>query len=147
MKRLTLILGAVLAASIGCAPTPAVQDSAPIPLDTGTWRLAELGGVSAVSGEEGMEPAQIRFELDSARVSGSGGCNRIFGSLATDADSLRIGPLASTRMACADEAVTRQEMAFIEALENTRRYRISGDTLSLIGDNGTLALLVPMTGR
>ena len=45
------------------------------------------------------EPHLI-FAGDEARLSGSGGCNRVMGSFELDGDTLRLGRLAGTMMAC-----------------------------------------------
>jgi heat shock protein HslJ len=69
----------------------------------------------------------LRHEGNTAE--GHAGCNRFGGSVTVAApDQLTFGPLRSTRMACPALAT---ESSFLQALEATRRYRISGDTLRL----------------
>ena len=70
-----------------------------------------LGGFSSAKDIGGMyhlisdHPAlqRITLEIDGTRVSGQGPCNRYFGSVVqsnTGSNSIQLGPLASTKMAC-----------------------------------------------
>ena len=85
--------------------------------------------------------AQVRF--DGTRVSGSGGCNRISGGYLREGGSLRIGPLAATRMACVDAERGQLESAFVDALQATTAYSLlGGNQLTLLDASGrTLAVL------
>lgn len=89
----------------------------------------------------GMRAAYLQFAPDSGRVTGSGGCNRISGPFTRDGDRLQLGPIVSTRMACADGRLNQQEVEFLSALESTNRYAIAGDTLTLLRDDEPLARL------
>jgi heat shock protein HslJ len=51
-------------------------------------------------------------------------------------ESLTIGPLATTRMACAAE-IMDQEQAYLKSLNATSAYRIVGTTLTLSDTSGT----------
>ena len=60
---------------------------------------------------------------------------------------LRLGPLVTTRKACPDLAV---EGSFLQALNQTRHYRLSGTTLDLYGPDtlaAPLARLVAVAGK
>lgn len=147
MRRPWVIVSAfVLCTTIAAACAPARVETTAAPLAGRDWRLVELGGMPAVGGNDSGRTVRIRFDADSGRVHGSGGCNRLFGPYKLSGDSLRLGPLASTKMACLDDQSNRQETAFLAALDDTRSYRISGDTLSLVGSSGLLALLVAGPG-
>lgn len=91
---------------------------------TGTaWRLAELSGAAVVD--------KVQATLEFARggkAAGSGSCNRFSGSVDVAGDSIRFGPLVTTRMACPD-AVMRQEDLYLKALGNAERYTREGTTL------------------
>jgi heat shock protein HslJ len=52
-----------------------------------------------------------------------------------------LGPLASTRRACADEAANRQETKFLRALESTTRSTTSADVLVLYAGDEPVARL------
>ena len=109
------------------------------PIEGPVWRLAQLGGEPVATGGD----AQIQFDRYSGRVSGSGGCNRVSGSFTRSGITLRIGQLASTRMACADPARGANEAQFISALQTTASYRLAGPgQLALLDASGrTVATL------
>lgn len=94
------------------------------------WVLRQLAGqpVAAPTEPNGQEPF-LRI-TDAGTAEGHGSCNQFRGALkpATDDGELQFGPLASTRMACPALATEQQ---FSQALQATRTYRISGDTLRL----------------
>jgi len=84
------------------------------------------------------------FGLD--KVAGFAGCNSYTGPYTTNGSVAAIGPLASTRMVCADDVMT-QETAFLAALQGVARVESRGLTLQLQDRNGRLvvALVRPVT--
>lgn len=95
------------------------------------WRLVWLQGVAAA-------PARATLRFDGGRVAGSDGCNRLMGPARIDGDRLAIGPLAGTRMACAQGQAEAD--AFSAALARVQGHRVQGEMLSLT-DAGGSALL------
>jgi heat shock protein HslJ len=103
-------------------------------LTEGGWRLVALGGES-VPAETGGRPIELRFA--DGKVQGSSGCNRVSGAYTLAGDSLRFGPLATTKMAC---PAMELEHRFLEALQSTARWRIASGALELLDASGrTLA--------
>ena len=70
------------------------------------------------------------------QVSGSAGCNDYSGGYALNGTTLKIGPLASTMRACADQAVSDQEQQFLAALQASTTYDQTGNTLTLKAAGG-----------
>jgi heat shock protein HslJ len=71
-------------------------------------------------------------------VAGSAGCNRYRATFATEAETLSIGPAASTRRLCPEpEGIMEQELTFLALLENVVTYSISGNQLDLKNAEGT----------
>ena len=119
----------------GRCPSPQASS----PLHNTYWKLVRLGQHPAKTSPQGRE-AHIVLSATEQRVSGSDGCNRLFGGLTVDGRQLRFGRLASTRMACPDS--TGQESAFMDALTRTARFQIRGQHLELLDARGrTLARL------
>jgi heat shock protein HslJ len=87
----------------------------------------------------------LEFNADGG-VGGSGGCNRYSGNVSTGGEALRIGPLRSTRMACAPELM-QQETAFLRALESATSARREGDRLELRTATGALAVTARAAAR
>jgi heat shock protein HslJ len=76
-----------------------------------------------------------------ATVGGSSGCNTFTGTYGTNGTVLRIGRLATTRIACADD-VMAQETAFLAAMEGAALVDRRGSTLTLTDrDGGVLVAL------
>lgn len=90
--------------------------------------VVEGSGVIIEFGEEGA-------------VAGNAGCNTFNGSYELQGELLSFGPLATTRRACADAALSEQEAAFLSALGLVQSYGISqGGSLSLFYDGGMYGL-------
>jgi heat shock protein HslJ len=106
------------------------------------WRLFEVNGRTAVPAESLRRP-WLRFNTDSSRVFGSGGCNRMSGPFTIDGAAMRFGALVSTKMACADAGLNQQETDFFGALEKTDHYALVGDTLVLMRGSEAVARFRP----
>ena len=88
-------------------------------------------------------PATLTFAVEGAqadRISGSGGCNRYFGSYTLTNDRINISPSGSTRMACQPDRM-EQEDRFFQALAAAERYELNDDELLIIYVGGTLRFM------
>ena len=70
-----------------------------------------------------------------AKVAGSSGCNTYQGPYTSNESIAAIGPLATTRMACAED-VMAQETAFLAALQGVGRIEPRADSVMLQDRNG-----------
>ena len=68
-------------------------------------------------------------------VTGNGGCNQFNGPYSVNGQSLRIGPLASTSMAC-ESGISTQEQAYLQALQSTSSFELTGNQLILRDGGG-----------
>ena len=114
---LLLALAAALLAG-GCGG----DDDGP-PLEGTEWALA-----SGVDVPEDADPPTLLLEEGNA--SGFGGCNTFTGGYELDGDSISIGPLAGTLMACELQKMA-VEGAYLPALEAADAWSIDGDELVL----------------
>jgi heat shock protein HslJ len=125
-----------LVALAGCSSVPgagtSAQTAAGATLIGTSWQLTELAG------QPGARQT-LQFDASQGRVSGNGGCNNFSGGYQWSGKSLKMGPLASTRRACVDDATSRQDIAFLKALQDTRTWQVDGKVLILAGDSGPLA--------
>lgn len=86
-------------------------------------------------GMEGEDKPFIQFGAN-GRVSGNSGCNRFTGAYEVAEDgSIKIGPLAATRMACPEPEMAL-EAKFLADLDSVRRFERDGTRLSLRGGDG-----------
>jgi heat shock protein HslJ len=69
-------------------------------------------------------------------VTGNAGCNQFSGEAKVAGNSLRLGPLISTRRACVDQARMDREQRFLDAVERTRSWRIDQGHLVLLNTEG-----------
>ena len=120
-------------------PQPAVvasADSSAVTALRGTdWRLTALGD-TPVAVKDTVRAPRITLAPDSKQVSGSGGCNRMFGVYELKGEALRFSGVGSTRMACKSGMDT--ESAFLPALLRVARWRVSGQQLELSDSSGTV---------
>lgn len=79
------------------------------------------------------------LELNSKKASayGFGGCNRFFGTYQTSGQSLTLGAMGATRMACPDGMGQEQELFTV--LGSVTRYEIHGSKLMLFADQKLVA--------
>jgi heat shock protein HslJ len=81
-------------------------------------------------------PVTAIFKEDGT-LSGSGGCNSYTGSWETDENSIEIGPLASTAMACAEPDGMDQEPRSPAAPQEADNYRVDATTLEMFDAEST----------
>ena len=74
--------------------------------------------------------------LPGERLAGLASCNRYMGAYQLTGETMEVGPLASTRMACA-EPLMDQELSFMRLLESVRQHHFDEDgALILEADEG-----------
>lgn len=117
----------LLSACAGSAPSPAAPAAA---LEGTLWTLRDFAG-----NPPSARPVTLRF--DSGTVSGSAPCNSVSASYTRDGDDLRFGPIARSKMYCADAAALEEE--YLAALRQIDRASIEGQTLTLSGAGARLA--------
>jgi heat shock protein HslJ len=104
----------------------------------GAWTVIAVRTATAVSSPVPGSTPTLRFE--DGRATGHAGCNTFRGSYTVDGEHLVIGPLATTRKACPDPAVNRQERDYLAALAATRSFAPSRSGLTLLADDGTITV-------
>jgi heat shock protein HslJ len=80
------------------------------------WLLEDLGGSRMLD----QIQATLTFP-EEGKVAGNGSCNRFFGAVEIHGESIKFGPLGSTRMACAAAAMN-QETNYLKALQAAERF-------------------------
>jgi heat shock protein HslJ len=139
------ILAALLALTslAGCSlwrPPAAVATVASTPLLDTRWRLTQLGE-QVVTNTAGEREVHMTLHSVNTNVTGSGGCNRLFGRYALEKERLKFDGLGGTKMFC--DGRMELEQKFNNALMSSMRWRITGSTLELFDDrNAVVATLV-----
>lgn len=99
----------------------------PLSLFGATWIAEDIAGRGVI------DNLQSTFQIEpDGRISGKGGCNGYFAQAEIDGNSIRIGPIGSTFMACAP-AIMDQEEKLHAALARVVSYRV--------GEEGKLFLV------
>jgi heat shock protein HslJ len=113
------------------------------------FALAVAGTLSgtALAHEEKLEGSEWGFVGDtgdkarflsfagSGRIFGFGGCNRITGTYEQHDGHLTISPVATTRMACADDVMAK-ERDLLELLGKVRGVRVDHTLLLFLDESG-----------
>ena len=100
-------------------------------LDNTTWILA--------APIEMPDDIDVTIAFADGMVSGYAGCNRFHGSYRLEADEFSMGPIASTRMACDDDAM-ELERTVLDRLGRTDSISIADDVLVMFDSNGDVLL-------
>ncbi|MBU6281095.1 META domain-containing protein [bacterium] len=117
------------------APATVAGASALAPIAGSEWTLVELDGKPVPTGDR-----RPSLSVEGSRVSGFSGCNR-WGAevVAAQAGTWKLGPIASTRMACEEDEM-KLESGFLDALGAATRWKVDGARLLLAGEDGKTRL-------
>ena len=137
---LGLVIGLFVAACGGSAATPSPAASAAAggtPLD-GVWLLTDY---TSVDGTEQQVPSAVtpNIRFDGNAASGQAGCNTFNAVANIQGDQLRFDTVQSTKIACEDPMAT-VEAAFLQALNLSTMYTVTGNTLVITNPQGKPAL-------
>ena len=113
------------AGSTAAAPAPAASapEVASSPLWGTSWVLVDLAGTPSI---EGVQPT-LDFP-EPGKAAGMGSCNRFFGAVEVDGETITFKAMGSTRMACGAE-IGKQETVYLKALQEAQRFELEGDEL------------------
>jgi heat shock protein HslJ len=104
------------------------------------WRLVAVGDKPVadkpLTASDSARAAHIILQTDSKQVTGSGGCNRLFGVYELNGEALRFSGVGSTRMACKNGMDT--ETAFLPVLLRVKRWKVAGQQLELSDSAGVV---------
>jgi heat shock protein HslJ len=116
--------------------------SAPGGLPGTSWKVTNYNnGKQAVVGLVTGSEISLNFGTD-GRLSGNSGCNTYNGGYEASGNTLKVGTLVSTGMACiAPEGVMEQEQQYLAALQNAATYEIAGDTLTIRDASGAMQVV------
>ena len=108
-------------------------------LPAGSWRVLTIQGQDIT----GNPQATLKIAGDGA-VSGTGGCNRIFGTATVTGARIAFGQMAMTKMACMPAATMEQEHRFLEALDGVVSWHVGprGDRMALSDAAGKPLLIL-----
>ncbi|MBX2915294.1 MAG: META domain-containing protein [Cyclobacteriaceae bacterium] len=98
------------------------------------WVLEAIDNIE-ISDADFRERPQLEFHKVDGKVMGTTGCNRLNGTYATTGNNINLGPLLTTKMACAGkgEAQLTQALSEVSAFKilNLKLYLFAGTTEKL----------------
>jgi len=129
---ITALAIALIAAACGSSTaSPSASASAgPLNLNKTTWLLISY---LSPDGTSYTVPSAVTpsLEFDDRTASGSGGCNTFSGPYQLDGENLKLGPIATTKVAC-EEPILAVETAYFAAMNVVNKAALL--------DNGRLQL-------
>ncbi len=134
MKRFFIVIITALLALASCSKDNSTKS--PEKID-GTFILHSFGGAAIAAPQDKRFPT-LKFDDSSKKLSGFAGCNMINASYETNADKLKLSPVAATRKACFND---EYEPKILKALSEVNAYEINGNLLSLKQGGKTLLVL------
>ncbi|QCE40999.1 META domain-containing protein [Psychroserpens sp. NJDZ02] len=130
MKTITILLFSILLNSCGStqdAKSSLNPDMSTAPLN-GTYSITTLDSKATTN-------TKLSLSFDSAtnRIYGFSGCNNFFGTYTMTADKLTFSQIGSTKKMC-PEAENAIESTFLETLQETTNYKVSGNAITLLNN-------------
>jgi heat shock protein HslJ len=107
-----------------------VEDLNVIEKINNSWILASMKGID-VDVEFVERKPQLNINTSENKVTGYSGCNNYFGKISVEGDSIKIGPLGSTMMAC---PTMQAEYKYMKLLESVDGYDVGNSELTLLLD-------------
>jgi heat shock protein HslJ len=126
--HLAVLLGTVLVVA-GCGLIPGTGGV--VALDGSEWRLVWIDRQAPIAGTE----PTIAF--DAGQLSGTTGCNSLFGGYTLSGGAFEVGELGSTMMGC-DAPRSAQEQQIVERLGGATTISLVGGALVIDGPAGSL---------
>lgn len=140
MKITTFYL--VICSLLTCTSTKTAKT-----LKTQTMHLSGTYSIITLNGETNLiSELSLTFNDSTKQVSGYSGCNRFSGSYEVSENSLKLGPLASTRRACMPK-YNDIETRMLEALSKINAFSFHEGNLVLKHDSSNLITAKKITTR
>lgn len=108
-----------------------------LPVEGTKWTVNTIFTGDVASNTAGMDKAFLVFA--DGKVTGSTGCNRLTGTAKISSSEITFGPIATTKMACADP-MTQVERSVLLVLKGTVPFSIDSSSLTLNHPRGANGL-------
>lgn len=104
-----------------------------LPLENAYWVFAEAAGQPVTMPAGASQEPSLRFDAQRMQLSGTGGCNRLFGPYTQKGQALQL-QVATTRMYC--QGADDTERRILQALNQTRQFQTDSQQLTLMDAQG-----------
>lgn len=136
MKLLTLIFTLITISSCGNSKNTYQMKKLPSETLQGEFVIKSINN-SVVSKSD----LTVYFNENESTISGFSGCNQFTGKFILNSNTIKIGPLASTRMLCSEEK-NEVETSLLKALSEVTSFELNNDSLKLKNDDTNLIIAV-----
>lgn len=109
-----------------------------VALEGTEWTLSGIAENDAVVST--WVDAEITASFGDGVINGSAGCNSYSAEYTLDGDTLSLGGVIRTEMACEEDERMEREETFLSALENVASYEITRDALTLLDGEGNMVM-------
>ena len=107
---------------------------------TGQWKLVSYGSASSQTPAASNVDTSIEFSSD-GKLNGNVGCNSFGGDYKVSGDTITLGPVMSTMMACLNQSGD-QEMGTLAVLKDSAKFVIAGNQLTITSADGKFAIVL-----
>ena len=141
MVFMRVVAVATMFVGVACSRPPSESETTALGANVNSqlrstyWKLTSLGDKPVTVADSQREP-HIVLAPDSKQLSGSGGCNRMFGTYELNGDAISFSGVGATKMACMDGMDI--ETSFFAALPKVAKWQISGQHLELRDASGSI---------
>jgi heat shock protein HslJ len=122
----SVFAGILIASLLGCETAVSDEDNSDM-LSQKDWVAQSIVGNAVI------KPGSVTLSFGEGRVSGRGSCNRYSGPVEYGRGKIKVGALISTKMACMEDGLMKQESTYLNALESAQTYKIGADGKLSIG--------------
>ncbi len=112
-----------------------MEPPAAAPLEGTTWQLETF--IAGETARSTLAGTTITAVFADGKVGGSAGCNQYSADYTLTGETLVVGEIITTKIAC-DAAIMAEEEEFVSALQAASRLAIAGRELELVHPGGTL---------
>jgi heat shock protein HslJ len=103
---------------------------------SGDWEVTSIKDTSQF-----VNPPNLMINLETMKVAGFSGCNRFFGSITTQDNSLSFYQMGGTKMACPDFTV---ENLFITTIPEVTSFIFKKDDLQLLSESNEVIMTLKL---
>jgi heat shock protein HslJ len=132
---MVILAGTIVLSLAACSGTSSAPSD---PLDGTSWVL------TAYRKSRPIPETTLTATFEEGQIRGSAGCNTYAGSYQVRDDSIEVGAIAITEMACLEpEGVMEQETMFVEYMQDAQTFRFTDGQLQIFNSDGEALTFVP----
>ena len=126
LKKFNILITLFIFLFTSCGSTDEIQTI------EGNWEVTSIKDMTDFS-----DAPNFTMNLETMKIAGFSGCNRFFGSIKTQDNSLSFDQMGGTRMACPDFTV---ENLFITTIPEVKSFTFKKNILQLLSDSNEVIL-------